>query len=158
MRLPPGPAPNFPHCREAPERMPLPESIRRAWAETGYRVRLPYGGFSTIRCGQPLPGPLLAMLQRADDPWGYITAWNPAGVRLPLVANRARQRRLCDELKAARRRFFCGIGVGPNDWREPSLFVPGMTHAELDAVACRFGQLGVVRGVGTGLAELHELV
>jgi len=138
--------------------MPLPESIRRAWTETDYRVRLSYGGFASIYCGSPLPVPLLAMLQRADDPWGYITAWNPAGVLLPLATNKIRQRRLRDELKADRHRFTGGIGVGPSDWREPSLFVLGITYAQLDDMARRFGQLGVVRGTGAGPAELHELV
>lgn len=138
--------------------MPLPESIRRAWTETDYRVRLPHGGYVSIWCGRPLPPQLLALLRRADDPWGYITAWNPAGVRLPLASNKTRQRRLRDELKADRHRFFAGIGVGSNDWREPSLFVPGMTHVQLDAMARRFGQLGVVRGTGAGVAELHELI
>lgn len=126
--------------------------------ETDYRVRLPYGGHASIRCGLPLPVPLLAMLQHADDPWGYITAWNPAGVRLPLATNRVRLHRLRDELKAGHRRFFYGVGVGANDWREPSLFVPGLTYAELDAMAMRFGQLGIVRGAGTGPAELHEMI
>ncbi|HKU78253.1 MAG TPA: DUF3293 domain-containing protein [Rhodanobacteraceae bacterium] len=138
--------------------MPLPESIRRAWTETDYRVRVPYGGFASIRCGKPLPMPLLAMLRHADDPWGYITAWNPAGVALPLATNKIRQRRLRDELRGDRHRFIGGIGVGPAGWREPSLFVPGMTHAQLDAMARRFGQLGVVRGIGAGPAELHELM
>jgi hypothetical protein len=138
--------------------MPLPESIRRTWTETEYRVRLPYGGFASIRCGLPLPVPLLAMLRHADDPWGYITAWNPAGVRLPLDANKVRQQRLRDELKADRHRLVGGIGIGPNDWREPSLFVPGMSYAQLDDMARRFGQLGVVRGTGAGAAELRELI
>jgi hypothetical protein len=138
--------------------MSLPESIRRAWEETDYRVRLPRGGHVSIRCGRLLPAPLLALLHRAEDPWGYITAWNPAGVRLPLATNKARQRRLRDELRADRHRYFGGIGVGPSNWREPSLFVPGMSHAQLDAMARRFGQLGVVRGVGAGPAELHELI
>jgi Protein of unknown function (DUF3293) len=138
--------------------MPLPESIRRAWEETDYRVRLPRGGHVSIWCGRLLPTPLLALLRRADDPWGYITAWNPAGVRLPLATNKARQRRLRDELRADRHRYFGGIGVGPSNWREPSLFVPGMSHAQLDAMARRFGQLGVVRGIGAGPAELHALV
>lgn len=138
--------------------MPRPESIRRAWTETEYRVRSRHGGYASIWCGAPLPVSLLALLRHADDPWGYITVWNPAGVRLPTAANRTRQRRLRDELKGDRHRYFFGIGVGPSDWREPSLFVPGMTHPQLDAMARRFGQLGVVRGVGAGPAELHELV
>jgi Protein of unknown function (DUF3293) len=137
--------------------MPVPESIRRVWLETEYRIRLKQGGYACIRFGEPLPAQLLALLQHADEPWGYITAWNPAGVRLPLAANKIRQRRLRDELKADRHRFYCGIGVGPLDWREPSLFVPGMTYAKLDAMARRFGQLGAIRGTGTGRAELYEL-
>lgn len=126
--------------------------------ETDYRVRLPRGGHVSIWCGRPLPPQLLALLQRADDPWGYITAWNPASVRLPLASNKVRQRRLRDELKADRHRYLGGVAVGPNDWREPSLFVPSMTHAQLDAMAHRFGQIGVVRGIGAGPAEMHELV
>ncbi|HJR09864.1 MAG TPA: DUF3293 domain-containing protein [Rhodanobacteraceae bacterium] len=138
--------------------MPLPESIRRAWIETDYRVRLPHGGYASIWCGRPLPAPLLALLNRADAPWGYITAWNPAGVRLPLATNRIRQRRLRDELKGDRHPRFGGVGVGPSNWREPSLFVPGITYTQLGAMARRFGQLAVVRGMGAEPAELHELV
>lgn len=138
--------------------MSLPESIRRVWTETDYRVRLPHGGYVSIWCGRPLPSQLLALLRHADAPWGYITAWNPAGVRLLLATNKIRQRRLRDELKGDRHRHFGGVGVGPNNWREPSLFVPGITHTQLDAMARRFGQLGVVRGTGAEPAELHELI
>lgn len=138
--------------------MPLPESIRRSWIETDYRVRLPQGGYVSIWCGKPLPTVLLALLDAPNDPWGYITAWNPAGVRLPLATNRVRQRRLRDELKGDRLCFHAGVGVGAGDWREPSLFVPGMGYRKLDAMARRFGQLGVVRGTGDGPAELHILV
>lgn len=137
--------------------MPVPESIRRAWQETEYRIRLPQGGCACIRFGRPLPAPLLALLARADEPWGYITAWNPAGVRLPLTSNRIRQRRLRDELRAGRYRYHIGIGVGALDWREPSLFVLGIPYARLDALARRFGQLGVIRGTGAAPAELYEL-
>jgi hypothetical protein len=138
--------------------MPLPESIRRAWSETDYRVRLAAGGFTSIRCGQALPAPLVRLLSRPDAPWGFITAWNPASVLLPPATNRVRQRRLRDELKADRYCIYCGTGVGTGDWRERSLFVPDINHAKLDDMARQFGQLSVVRGVGDGPAELHELM
>lgn len=138
--------------------MSLPESIHRAWTETDYRVRTPWGGYASIRCGEPLPTPLLALLAGAEDPWGYITACNPAGVRRPNADNRARQRRLRDELRDHGYRYFLGIGVGPNDWREPSLFVPGVPFGRLDELGRRYGQLGLVRGTGTGVAELRVLV
>jgi len=138
--------------------MSLPESIRRAWTETEYRVRTSWGGYASIRCGAPLPASLLAMLRHIDDSWGYLTAWNPAGVRLPDADNRIRQRHLRDELRDRGHRYHPGIGVGQNDWREPSLFVPGIPFEELDALGHEFGQLGVVRGTGAQVAELHELV
>lgn len=138
--------------------MPLPESIRRAWTETDYRVRLSAGGYVSIWCGKALPASLLWLLSRPDAPWGYITAWNPAGVLLPPATNRVRQHRLRDELKADRYRMYCGIGVGTGDWRERSLFVPDINHTKLDDMARQFGQLSVVRGIGDGPAELHELM
>lgn len=138
--------------------MSLPESIRRAWLDTDYRVRLPCGGHASIRCGLPLPAPLLALLHHADEPWGYITAWNPRSVMLPRTSNRIRQQRLRDELKADRCRYCAGIGVGTDTWREPSLFVAGIGHTRLDELARHFGQLSVVRGIGGAPAELHELI
>lgn len=137
--------------------MPLPESIRRAWIETDYRVRLRRGGHASIRCGQALPAPLRALLRNDGDPWGYITAWNPAGVRLAQAANRDRERQLRDALHARGYPCVPGIGVGPSGWRESSLFVPGIGFAELDILARRFGQLGVVRGADNGPAELRDL-
>lgn len=130
----------------------------RAWLATDYRVRLPRGGYASIRCGQPLPPTLQALLSRADDPWGFITAWNPADVHLPRARNRIRQRGLRTALAAAHYRCFGGIGVGQTNWREASLFVPGIAPVRLDALAREFGQLSVVRGTGTGTAELHILV
>lgn len=137
--------------------MPLPESIRRAWTETDYRVRLRRGGHASIHCGDALPAPLLALLRTAGDPWGYITAWNPAGVQLARATNRRRQRQLRDVLHAGGYHCFAGIGVGPNDWRETSLFVPGISFIDLDALGRRFGQLGIVRGTDNGAAELRDL-
>jgi hypothetical protein len=61
-------------------------------------------------------------------------------------------------LKADRYRMHCGVGVGTGDWRERSLFVPDIPHVRLDEIARQFGQLSVVRGIGDGPAELHELM
>lgn len=138
--------------------MARPESIRRAWLATDYRVRLPHGGYASIRPNLPLPGPLCALLTRPDATWGYVTAWNPASVLLARSDNRRRQRRLRDLLRAGEHRFLAGIGVGASGWREPSLFVLDIDYTGLDAVARRFGQLGVLRGTRDGLAELHDLV
>ncbi len=138
--------------------MSLPESIRRAWTDTDYRVRLPRGGHASIRCGKPLPPALHVSLAHGAKTWGYLTAWNPASVAMPRKVNRERQRCLRDALRALGLTFCAGIGVGPGDWREPSLFVPGIDFETLDRLARQFGQAGVVRGTAGGIAELHELV
>ncbi|HEX7348924.1 MAG TPA: DUF3293 domain-containing protein [Rhodanobacteraceae bacterium] len=138
--------------------MARPESIHRAWYETDYRVRLPTGGYASIRCDQPLPHVLLAWLPAADTPWGYLTAWNPAGVSLPRAANRQRLRRMRDELKASGWRYSLGVGVGTTGWQEVSLFVIGMSYTQLDALAHHFGQSGLIRGIGASPTELHDLI
>lgn len=138
--------------------MTLPESIRRTWTDTDYRVRLPEGGHASIRCGKPLPPALRALLNGDTQTWGYVTAWNPASVALARAVNRERQRRLRDALRALGLTFRAGIGVGSGDWQEPSLFVPGIDFTTLDRVARQFGQVGVVRGTAGGIAELHELL
>ena len=132
------------------------ESLRRAWRETGYRVRLPRGGFAVIRIGAPLPDALHDFLRSESESWGFITAWNPRARFEPRASNRPRQRELRDALRASNARCHAGIGVG-TEWREPSLFVAGLDFDTLDALARRFGQAAIVRGTGFGIAELHEL-
>ncbi|MGH8212731.1 MAG: DUF3293 domain-containing protein [Rhodanobacteraceae bacterium] len=136
--------------------MSAPESLRRAWRQTEYRVRLPSGGFAVIRVGMPLPDPLREFLHGEREPWGFITAWNPRARRAPRPENRVRQRELRDSLPGFGARCRAGIGAG-EEWREPSLFVTGIDFDTLDALAQRFGQAAVMRGVGFGIAELREL-
>ena len=133
------------------------ESLRRAWLETGYRVRLPRGGSAVIRIGEPLPRALHDFLRDESEPWGFITAWNPRAQIAPRSFNRARQRELRNALRASNARCRAGIGVG-REWREPSLFVAGLDFEMLDALARRFGQAAIVRGTGFGIAELRELM
>ncbi len=132
------------------------DSLRRAWLETEYRVRLPRGGSAAIRIGAPLPDALRDFLRGENEPWGFITAWNPRAQKTPRAFNRARQRELRDALRALNARCRSGMGVG-KDWHEPSLFVTGLDFATLDALARHFQQAAIVRGIGSGIAELREL-
>src|SRR5690242_11950497 len=136
--------------------MPISESLQRAWLETEYRVRLRQGGYAVIHIGAPLPPALRGFLRDEKEPWGFITAWNPNARRASREINRARQRELLDALSASSARCRAGTGVGEK-WREPSLFVTGLGFDALDALARRFGQAALVRGVGLGIAELREL-
>ncbi|HJU07693.1 MAG TPA: DUF3293 domain-containing protein [Rhodanobacteraceae bacterium] len=136
--------------------MPTNESLRRVWLETEYRVRLPRGGYAAIRIGTPLPDALRDFLHDENDPWGFITAWNPHAQKASPTFNRARQRELREALQESNARYHVGIGVG-DDWREPSLFVAGLDFDALDALARRFEQAAIVRGSGYGTAELREL-
>ncbi|MBS0431387.1 MAG: DUF3293 domain-containing protein [Proteobacteria bacterium] len=138
--------------------MPVDDSLRRAWRETEYRVRLPRGGFAILRIGAPLPDSLHAFLRGPSDPWGFITAWNPMSVAQAGSVNRARQRELRDALRSAGFPMLAGAGVGPDGWREPGLFVAGIGFDALDGFCRRFRQAAIVRGHGDGEAELHALI
>ena len=136
--------------------MAAPEPLRRAWLETEYRVRLPQGGYAMIRIGAPVPQALHGCLCDANEPWRFITAWNPHARRAGDATNRARQRELRDALRMLDARYRAGVGAG-KDWRESSLFVAGLDFETLDALGRRFGQASLVRGIGFGTAELREL-
>lgn len=140
--------------------MPVSPDTLHAFRETGYRVRLPQGGWAVIRIGEPLPRALRACVKDERTPWGFITAWNPLARQAARALNRAYQRELLAALRelGAAPRVGIGIGTGKQKWREPSLFVTGLDFAALDALARRFRQAAIVRGTGYGAAELHVLV
>lgn len=140
--------------------MPVSQDTLRAFREAEYRVRLPQGGCAVIRISQPLPGELHGCVKNDRTPWAFITAWNPLARRASRVLNRARQRELLAALRelGAAPRVGIGNGTGKQKWREPSLFVTGLDFAALDALARRFEQAAIVRGVGGGKAELHPLL
>lgn len=138
--------------------MPASEALRHAWLTTQYRVRLSRGGFAAIRIGAPLPTALHALLAADDEPWGFITAWNPHAQPRDRAANRAAQRALLQALREHGARLRAGAGVGSEGWREPSLFALGLDFDALDALAARFAQAAIVRGRGIGRAELRIYV
>src|SRR5579885_2974252 len=124
--------------------MPIPESLRRVWRDTEYRVRLPRGGHAVIRIGAPLPHSLHELLRDEREPWGFITAWNPRAQRTSRELNRAHQHELRDALLTFHARCRGGMGVG-KDLREPSLFVTGLDFETLDALGLLFEQAAIVR-------------
>ncbi|HEX7111076.1 MAG TPA: DUF3293 domain-containing protein [Mizugakiibacter sp.] len=138
--------------------MPASEALRQAWLTTQYRVRLSRGGYAAIRIGAPLPAALRPLLATDDEPWGFITAWNPRAQPRDRAANRAAQRALRQALRERGARQRAGAGVGTDGWREPSLFVLGLDFDALDALAMHFAQAAIVRGCGSGHAELRTYV
>ena len=140
--------------------MPIPPETQRAFLDTGYRVRLPQGGCAVIRIGAPLPRGLQALLHDEREPWGFITAWNPLAQQASRARNRERQRELLAALRGLGTAPRAGVGVGTVEpaWREPSLFVTGLDFDTLDALAHRFEQAAIVRGIGFGMAELRVLL
>lgn len=133
----------------------MDDALLAAYRHTDYRVRLAAGGHASIRIGQPLPALLGALLADAAEGWLLITAWNPASRPQPRAMNRLAQRDLCAALRAAGARcLHASVGVGASGWREPSLFAIGPSAAAAEVLMRRFGQNAVVRGVGTGPAQL----
>lgn len=143
--------------------MPIPPDTRRAFLDTGYRVRLPQGGWAVIRIGVPLPRELHFCVNDERTPWGFITAWNPFAKKTSRERNRVAQRELLAILLERGARVRAGVGVGKQAgaghtrWREPSLFVTGLDSDALDELGRRFEQAAIVRGIGYGIAELREL-
>ncbi len=132
----------------------MAEDFATAYAATDYRVRLPRGGWATIRIGEPLPKALHERV--GTQPWGFITAWNPHGLQRNRQANRTAQQQLATALKASPSTLMIlpAIGVG-RDWREPSLFAVGPDTAWLDSLARLYEQLAWIHGDTSGIARLR---
>jgi hypothetical protein len=126
--------------------MPLAAELLDAYRSSAYRVRLPSGGVAEIRIGALVPEALLALLCDRAEPWGFVTAWNPGSRPAARLANRAAQRALLAQLRPVVRLVRSGVGIGRDGWREPSLWVAGIPHETLHALARRFGQLALVCG------------
>nr|WP_240922133.1 DUF3293 domain-containing protein [Oleiagrimonas sp. C23AA] len=130
----------------------------KAYKESDYRVRLPSGGHASIRVDQPLPAPLAAMLADENEPWIFITAWNPRSRPHPNVLNRMAQRDLLKALREAGARSVCAaLGVGQDGWRESSLFALGLSPVAQDILVRRFDQNASIRGIGAAPARLHVM-
>lgn len=106
----------------------------------------------SIVLGQALPAVLQALV--GTRPWAFITAWNPGSVRRAEEPNEAAQRKLLGELPE-NTLSLPAIGIGPDGWYEPSLFVVGPEFAVFDALAATYRQNAYLRGRGASPARLH---
>jgi len=135
-------------------------ALYRLYAACHYDVRLPGGGRATLRIGEPLPASLADWL--GDAPFGaFITAYNPRSQRQSPSFNRAAQHALLHDLRGAGARLLPGVGRMPGErWREPSLFVAGLTLTAVDGLACRYSQNAIVlahRNAATQLRGYGDL-
>ncbi|HUA80147.1 MAG TPA: DUF3293 domain-containing protein, partial [Dyella sp.] len=58
-----------------------------AYRATDYRVRLPHGGWASIRADAPVPSSLVVWV--GSHSWAFITAWNPFSQIRPRQQNHA---------------------------------------------------------------------
>ncbi|RUL79815.1 DUF3293 domain-containing protein [Dyella choica] len=132
----------------------MDSALIAAYRDTDYRVRLPLGGFASLRVDAPVPDPL-RMLVGAHS-WAFMTAWNPCSQVRPRHQNHVAQQALLAVLRKLPSALAIrpAIGVGGN-WHEPSLFIVGPVLAETDALAQQFLQNAYVHGLADGYARLR---
>lgn len=132
----------------------MDKALLAAYLATDFRVRLPQGGFASLRIGAPPPSAILQLTHGA--PWGVITAWNPRSQPMPRAWNRRAQRPLLAELRQHPQMcaIHAAVGVGANGWRESSLLVIGPGEATLRALCARYGQHAFVAAEGEAAARL----
>lgn len=118
-----------------------PEALAAAFAKAHYRVP-ELGPAGILRVGAVARAVEQAMPARA---YGFITAWNPASGSLSAADNQRADGALADELDALRmrrQRAFASDAQGGH--REDGWLVLDPPLAELDRLASRFGQDGVL--------------
>ena len=132
----------------------MDSSLLAAYRGTDYRVRLPQGGFASVRVDAPVPPPLRALIGPCS--WAFITAWNPCSQPIEREQNRAAQQALLAAVRALPSTLTVRPAMGVGEaWREPSLFIVGPRLAETDALARRFRQNAYVHGLADGYARLR---
>jgi len=116
--------------------------LAEAYLAASYRWELD-GEWHALRVGQPAPE-LEARFPEAQS-FGLVSAWNPYSVPRSDAVNRSADEKLQALLEVSGIPFRAGFSAAANrSWREPSWVVAGMPLRQLDRVARRFDQLGVL--------------
>lgn len=131
-------------------------ALGHAYLGADYRWELD-GQWRELAIGQPAPDADAGFPDAGE--FGLVTAWNPHSVVRPERANRVADDALQAELAAGGVAFRPGFAAAHNrSWREPGWLVAGMPVQALDALAQRYGQLGILywqRGTPVRLRLYH---
>jgi hypothetical protein len=76
----------------------IPPRLRQAFGQTRYRIQSPAGAF-VLEIGRRSPALALWLRHRGQAGSVLVTAWNPAGQRRNLAANRAAEKRFQQRLR-----------------------------------------------------------
>ena len=135
----------------------MDEVLRAEYLASTYLVCVDAAQWSPIHIGASLPELLQTLV--GENPWGFITAWNPRSTERNLAANTTAQQQLLAATHASTGlvAFYPGIGIGTQGWYEPSLFVLGLDQATLDDLCATHEQNAYVHGRGHAPACLREL-
>jgi len=145
-----------PRARDARPCRPacMDEALLAEYRASTYLVCVDRVDWPAIVIERALPATLQALV--GTQPWAFITAWNPGSIRRPGELNQAAQRSLLGELPD-NTLTLPAIGIGPDGWYEPSLFVVGPEFPVLDALATTYRQNAYLRGRGADHASLHVM-
>ena len=121
--------------------------LAAAYREARYRVDAPAGSFE-LRIGAPAPELERLLVAVGCERWAYLTAVNPASIRLEDEENRRRLARLDAEIARRGWPVHPGAAVDPRGtWPdEPSRLVLGVDESAARELARRFGQNAFVAG------------
>lgn len=126
-----------------------------SYLSTTYVVHLPEHPVA-IRVGERQPALDALLVAHGAGAWAFVTAHNPASLRVGDDENARRQCALEAELRACNLAFVRGEGIGDDaDWLpEASVLVIDISLEDAVALARRHGQSAIVFGVHGGVAEL----
>lgn len=123
----------------------------KAYKNTTYEVFEPK---IKIRIGEHNEALEKLLGEHGEETWMFITASNPASVKLSNQENAERNFSLLEELNIYK--VFEGRGIGDSEeWNpEESFLVPGISRVKAIALGKKYGQNAIVFGTREDLPEL----
>jgi hypothetical protein len=112
-----------------------------------------------LRIGEANTGVHDLFVRHGVQAAAFITACNPASVKLTTAANQLAMQALKNESAVAQCRVFAGMGQARDGIWEPeaSLMVMGIPREQAEAIGRRFGQNAIVWVEQSGMPSLVEL-